>query len=312
MAIIKRYGTQGNDLITLTNQGSPDTVIQTFALAGNDTIDGAHYRDNIIYGGQGNDLILGGSGRDRLHGDDGDDTIEAGNGGSWLTGGAGDDWLGSSGGSDYLDGGIGNDNFHLGTGWDTVVGGDGVDTIRLHATMDFRLDLSRIGPQQVGNGLKIISGVENASLHHGDHRVIGSNLANSLRTWTGDDTVSGLGGNDVLDTFEGDDILNGGTGNDLLIAGSGNDRLIGGEGADTLSGGLNADVFVFAANAGQDVIRAFEIGQDIIEIASGAESFADLAITDQGDHALVSFGAVQIQLRNVDHAALDASDFLFV
>jgi serralysin len=69
------------------------------------------------------------------------------------------------------------------------------------------------------------------------------------------DTIRGFAGNDELEGREGDDRLFGGTGNDVLrgsgpsigndrlFGDDGNDRLSGGIGVDQVSGGPGADVF---------------------------------------------------------------------
>ena len=82
-------------------------------------------------------------------------------------------------------------------------------------------------------------------------------------------------------------------------------------GADNLLGGAGADRFVFLRGDGQDRIGDFQNGLDRIEIASGAERFADLRIVDGGANVVVSYGADRIALANIDHKLIDAGDFLF-
>lgn len=40
-------------------------------------------------------------------------------------------------------------------------------------------------------------------------------------------------------------------------------------------------------------------------------TFANVAITDLGRHALVTFGDTEVKVLNFDHALLTATDFLF-
>ena len=77
----------------------------------------------------------------------------------------------------------------------------------------------------------------------------------------GDDTLNGDSGNDVLSGSLGDDILNGGSGNDQLSGSIGNDTLNGGLGNDTLTGS-NGDDLVFG-DAGNDTLTGNQ-GSDVI------------------------------------------------
>ena len=62
--------------------------------------------------------------------------------------------------------------------------------------------------------------------------------------------------------------LTGGRGNDTLTAGTGGAVLTGGLGNDTLIGGAGTDTFVFAKSAGEDTIRNYENGKDIIQLSA--------------------------------------------
>lgn len=106
--------------------------------------------DDIIEGGDGNDVLDGGNGKDWIVGGDGDDTLEGGNGKDTLMGGAGNDELEGNNGDDTLDGGAGSDQVEGGRGddmmtytlaenagaTDTYDGGKGSDTLRLNLTAD--------------------------------------------------------------------------------------------------------------------------------------------------------------------------------
>ena len=135
------------------------------------------------------------------------------------------------GGNDTLIGGAGAEDFLGGAGNDTLNGGDGEDTLS------------------------------------GD---------------SGNDLVYGGGGNDVLDGGsaedvlrgnEGDDLIQGGAGNDILRGDTGDDTLAGGDNRDVLLGGAGADVFDFNAtgestfDVNSDVIRDFQIGQDLVDLS---------------------------------------------
>ena len=112
-----------------------------------------------------------------------------------------------------------------------------------------------------------------------------------------------MAGNDLILGLSGNDTLEGGSGGDTLTGGKGNDRLIGGSGAD---------VFVFNRGDGADVITDFVNGLDVLQIANGAESFADVTVRDSGQNVIILFANVQVTLLNLDHRWIDVSDFAFV
>ncbi|MTH77829.1 calcium-binding protein [Paracoccus aestuariivivens] len=313
MALIKHFGTQGDDNLWFDHEGSWDSIIQIHGLAGDDWILGTSNRRNVLFGGNGNDTIYGSNRNDRLFGENGDDFLSAGKGvRSWLDGGTGNDTLMSGRGSDRLSGGDGNDAFTPGSGQDTIIGGAGIDTIYMRSPDRSAISLSHGGMQDTGNGMKSFSGIENAYFGgNGNHRIYGNALANHLFTSQGEDTLSGASGNDTLDGDRDDDYLFGGNGNDLLLGGADKDHLFGDAGSDTLSGGSGEDTFVFTQGSGQDVIRAFDPAGDIIRFMAGPDEFADLTITDLGNHTLIRFRAGTITLRNIDPSELGANDFTF-
>ena len=242
-------------------------------LVGHDEILGSAGSD-IVAGLGGNDRITGNAGNDRLSGDAGNDT---------LIGGAG---------NDTLAGGDGNDALVVAIGSDVATGGGGIDTLHLAGPASVNLALT--GVQQLNSGASLqVSGVEN---------IFGS---------TGADRLAGDAGKNLLNGGAGNDVLIGGGGDDRLVGGDGADRLLGGVGFDLLTGGAAADRFVFQAGGGADRIADFQNGLDRIEIASGAERFADLRIVDRGADVVIRYGADSITLVNVDHLTIDAADFIF-
>jgi hypothetical protein len=92
----------------------------------------------------------------------------------------------------------------------------------------------------------------------------GGNGADTLNGTAGEDRLLGGNGSDRLFGLDGHDRLEGGNGNDQLFGGRGNDLLIGGQGDDQLEGGNGRDAFVLAARGGDDVIRDFDIANDIL------------------------------------------------
>jgi Ca2+-binding RTX toxin-like protein len=85
--------------------------------------------DDMLRGGQGDDIVLGGSGNDTLQGGHGDDTLGGGSGDDLLKGGKGDDTLLGGSGEDTLKGGQGDDILDGGEGSDVIKGGQGNDTV---------------------------------------------------------------------------------------------------------------------------------------------------------------------------------------
>ena len=93
----------------------------------------------------------------------------------------------------------------------------------------------------------------------------------------------------------------GSAGADDLRGGRGGDLLDGGLGADTLTGGSGEDSFRFSTEPGDDnvdLIRDFEVGQDLVLLDGGI--FSDLS----GDGAL-AFGAFR---SNAAGVAFDDDD----
>ncbi|GAB5470782.1 MAG: hypothetical protein Kilf2KO_38120 [Rhodospirillales bacterium] len=102
----------------------------------------------------------------------------------------------------------------------------------------------------------------------------------------GDDDVNGQRGNDIVFGETGDDLLNGKKESDILFGGEGNDDLRGGEGDDFLNGGLGddvlrggsgANVFAFDLVSGEDILYAFQNGQDAIDLRDFNVDPADFA-----------------------------------
>lgn len=208
---------------------------------------------NTIWGGASRDVIKGKNGDDILHGGSGNDKVISGSGDDILTGGDGNDILAGLAGDDVLEGGLGEDSLYGGRDSDILSGGFGDDTLR-------------------GN--------------RGNDTVNGS---------SGDDNINGGGGNDVLHGNADNDYLAGGGGIDRLDGGLGDDIMIGGrtraEGGDGFE-----DVFVFGidgADAGDDKIRDFELGVDMIDLSKlNLSSYDDVvaASTDFTSGVLLSFG----------------------
>ncbi|MDX5411679.1 MAG: hypothetical protein LPK02_01360, partial [Rhodobacterales bacterium] len=155
---------------------------------------------------------------------------------------------------------------------------------------------------------------------------VSSGLSLAIGGWSGIERVSGLSGNDTisavgattdltLDGGDGNDVLTGGSGNDSLFGGNGADRLIGGTGDDFIVGGDGADVFVFATGFGNDALRDFANGSDLIDLSGheGSTAFSDLTLTQAGAHVVIEVTGTtdSITVLNTSVAVLGAEDFIF-
>lgn len=149
--------------------------------------------DDVLNGGDGDDLIIKSGGADEIHGNDGTDTLSLENAhfGAWVQMGAPGEgsvyadtwgWGATFDGVEIVKGTAYADHFDGSTGADTFLGGAGND---------------------------------------------------DLSGFAGNDHLEGNAGTDYLDGGDGDDLVDGGAGNDVLFTSAGNDILIGGEGHDT-------------------------------------------------------------------------------
>jgi Ca2+-binding RTX toxin-like protein len=204
---------------------------------------------DTMTGTAGEDVIYGHGGSDVLNGWDGSDTILGGSGKDGLYGNSGDDFLFGEADDDKLFGGNGDDWLYGGDGSDALYGGSGKDVLA------------------GGAGSDILYGGDGDDILHAD--------------W------SGINGDRPTGHFNGKVESAGGTdewtrGINDLFAGS---TLSGGAGDDTLIGGKGADVFVF--ETGNDVIKGFQVGLDVLAINIPGVDQYDLAslvsdLTDKG------------------------------
>lgn len=154
----------------------------------------------------------------------------------------------------------------------------------------------------------------------GKDMLIGNGGKDMLRGGGGKDTLLGGGGKDHLaggrgkDDVIGDggsDTLKGDGGRDNLEGGGGRDVLDGGRGNDVLAGGRGPDTFVFGTGSGKDRMFDYQSGLDLIQIRSGAEDFADLAILQAGEDVQIQFSNVIVTVEDTLVAEFAPEDFLF-
>ncbi len=291
-------GEQGIEQVTYTisdDQGATDQATIVFTVDGVvDTIFGSS-GDDLIRGTDEADEIDGLAGNDLITGLAGNDTIMGGPGLDIIRGGADDDILVGGPDKDRLFGEAGDDQLNGGGGGDRLLGLAGNDTINGNAGDDV---LSG------GRGNDLVFGQD------GDDRLRGGRDSDTLIAGDGKDRLQGGTGDDSLFGQAGNDNLTGAGGADTLSGGDGLDRLFGRRGNDELTGGQGSDRFIFNLGDGNDTITDFEQGADRIRIASGADSFADLTITQVGDDALIAFGNVRILALEEDATDFTSADFV--
>jgi Ca2+-binding RTX toxin-like protein len=191
------YVDNAKDVVDETGGGGIDTVVSTISytlaadfenltLVGTVGLHGnGNGLDNVIIGGDGNDVLGGGAGND---------TLDGGKGGDLMTGGTGNDTYFVDNASDRTSETLTNAN---GGGIDTVVStvtcklGDNLDNLTLAGTAD-------------------IGGTGNAL----DNVIIGNSGNNVLAGGDGNDTISGGAGNDTINGNAGADSMSGGAGSD--------------------------------------------------------------------------------------------------
>ena len=226
----------------------------------------------------------------RIFGTSGGNAITGGLGDERLIGFAGDDALRGRGGDDVIRGGMGDDMVRGNGGDDRLIGGGNDDFLGGGCGDDF-----------INGG----AGADTMRGGGGD---------DEMRGKSGDDFLAGGRGNDRMIGSAGDDTLNGGAGDDRLFGRSDDDVLRGGGGNDLLVGGGGSDLFVFSAGGGNDVIRDFAPGEDLIDLSGlpGIDGLADLDFAASGDDLLIDAGSnVTIRLQNTAEGDIDADDFLF-
>ncbi len=224
--------------------------------------------DDLVVGGDGQDLLLGdfgyfsgglpillgGLGHDSLYGDAGNDQLYGEGGHDLLEGGTGDDTLVGGGENDTY-----RADGDLAQGNDTITedrspfGGN--DTIDLSSTSarSIVLDLRASAPQQV------------------TARTVGATTSVLLGLTIPAEVIENITGGALADTLTGnalDNILIGGGGGDLLEGGEGDDDLDGGPGSDTYRYGsgldLGHDDIFETSNADTDLLDLSDATADLV------------------------------------------------
>jgi Ca2+-binding RTX toxin-like protein len=222
------WGGSGNDTIVSANNTTPYNALM-YGEGGNDKLNGALLRMDLMYGGSGYDFLT-----DEISCD-----VTAGG---------------------HMDGGSEQDSAAILLrniqGLDIVLPNNNIPNLETHGEFDFAL-MSGCDPMLP---LVSVNNIENILIEdlrdqdtddeldfgtlpqaftyegsHLDNTVQGSAFNDIIRGANGDDELRGNAGNDIIDGGHGDDYLYGGAGNDILFPGTGSGIVNGNDGIDTVN-----------------------------------------------------------------------------
>jgi predicted extracellular nuclease len=134
-----------------------------------------------------------------------------------LTGTDADETINGFGGNDTLLGGLGSDILVGGAGDDVLDGGEGSDTAFFRGATGVNVSLLIGGPQNTGEGLDTLIGIENLTGTAQADTLQGDDTANRITSGGGADMLFGQGGNDTIIVSENTAMIDGGDGNDRLV-----------------------------------------------------------------------------------------------
>lgn len=281
-----------------------------FGISGDDRLEGGRGNDELS-GNSGNDVLFGNDGADILSGNSGHDVLNGGAGIDELFGNSGDDTLSGDGGDDTLSGGSGNDQLFGGSGADDISGGSGEDILYGGSGKD------TMSGNSGNDTLYGESGADTLNGNAGNDSLFGGDGADKLVGGGGDDLLEGGAHNDKVYGGSGADTMLGGDGNDYLTGSSGNDIINGGTGNDKMRGGSGEDTFVFDfddGNLGNDRIYDFELADTISLVNSDIASYVDLAehISQSGDDVVINLDdQAVITIHDINLTSLSEDNFAF-
>lgn len=162
--------------------------------------------------------------------------------------------------------------------------------------------------------MAIINGTQfndNGTFNGGTFRpsLNGTNLADNIRGFAGNDILRGRNGEDDLFGGSGNDRLVGGNGEDDLFGQSGNDTLIGNSGEDDLDGGFGRDI-LFGGAGEDDYVFSTALGAANVDRINGFSAADDIDLLDTIFTRLPDDVLPQHFRANATGTAVDANDFL--
>ena len=274
--------------------------------------------DDVMWAGTQGVFFGGNDGNDTLNGNVGNDEFDGGGGNDKLYGNGGADSLTGNDGDDYLFGNDGNDSLSGDAGYDRMYGGTGDDTYYVNDATDFAYENAGEGHDLVISSVDVTlrANVEDLTLTGAayigkgnaiDNLVTGTDLANKLYGYEGNDTLNGMGGDDYLFGADGNDILTGGAGYDRMYGGIGDDTYYVndttdyayenlGEGNDKVisslaSYQLRANVEELDLAEGSTVVRGY--GQDLDNVIIG-NSYNDFLYGRGGNDIIKGGGGADL------------------
>jgi len=320
------WGTDG----LLTQFGSTDPQ-----LGAGDQI-GVGDGQNIVVGGNGNDVITTGAGADIVLGDDGQVDYVTTGGTAGLIGSitststtafGGADTIVTGAGDDIVIGGRMADTIDAGSGDNLVIGDSGLvladPTLNTPQMAGQPITLGLVQSIQLDDG-----GNDVITTTTGNDIVIGGFGADTLTTGAGNDTVLGdnglisytnavptliettdtvaaTGGDDVIDAGDGNNVVFGGVGNDTITTGSGNDVVLGDNGTvvNDATGSLVQAITGDPLLGGNDTISTGD-GNDIAMGGAGNDIVLSAGGNDilfgDGGSVTISAGGTNLLIESVD------------
>ncbi|AWM06597.1 beta strand repeat-containing protein [Bradyrhizobium symbiodeficiens] len=315
--LIKGFGQDGNDIITIDESSGAMPAANLFGGAGNDMLTGGSGGD-MLFGQSGNDTLLGKGGNDLLFGGSGNDVLVGGDGNDQMFGEAGNDRMIWNPGddSDLMEGGEGIDTAE-------VNGGNGSEAFAITAN-GARVRFDRVDPAPFSLD---IGTTENLVVNAGggdDVITATGNLAAlinlTLDGGAGNDTILGGNGADRLLGGEGNDFIDGNQGNDTALLGAGNDTFQWdpGDGSDKVDGQAGTDTLLFnGSNVAEHVTLSAANGghvlltRDVANITMDLDSIETITIDARGgsDNIVVNnLAGTDVKQVNVDLGSAGAGD----
>jgi len=303
------FGDGGNDVI-LGDSGIIGSVT-LLGGAGNDSLVGGA-GDDLIYGQAGNDTLEGGQGLDTLVGSQGNDLLSGQDDADSIEGGSGADFIFGGSGDDNIIGGLGSLSTALvpsvpaddGTDAADFIIGDAGNDVILGDNGTIAADRSLVQTQATGGAGAdtVLGGVGDDIIFGGG---FGDFLFGDLTGGTGNDVVVGdqgsmtatqivavhstelnSSGNDVITGEGGNDTLLGGDGGDVIDGSAGQDVILGDNGTVTFAGAVRQKIATTAGTGGKDTITGgsdadIALGGDDSDTIDGAGG-ADILLGDNG------------------------------